>query len=115
MSLAPGFDVTMYLWVEDNDAGHTLVEPARHTLRVQPPAWCYDDRVALEMHLDHLAKLQYLFGIRRSIRQGEAIYQHLKEREDIIVRGMMEMYVTPVNSEGKVTTIRFNPLTLRAA
>jgi hypothetical protein len=110
-----GIDVTMHLWVDECATDYTLVHPHTATYNVSPPVWCSNDKVALEMHLDHLAKLQFLFDIRRSLQRGEQLYQHLKDRNDFIVRGMMKQYQMPACLDGKRNTISFDEMRLRAA
>lgn len=114
-SVDPGVSVTMHLWVDECETDRTLVHPHTATYTVQPPMWCRGDPIAMEMHLDHLAKLQFLFDIRRSLQAGEATYLHLKDRSDYIVRGIMEQYTLPQRNDVAESVVRFNGPSMRVA
>lgn len=112
---APGFEVTMHLWVEDAVSSRTHLDPEVRTYFVQPPTWCHDDPVQLEMHLDHLTKLQFLYEIRRRARAKEKAYAHLHERNNIVVRGLMAQYLYPADANGVRREVKFHFTRLRAA
>lgn len=101
------FDVTMHFWIEEAQEGATLLHPRMVTYHVHPPAWCQDDPIVLEMQLDHLAKLQFLYEVRRYIAQGNVAFTHLKDRTDYIVRGMMTGYLWPANSQDERKAVQF--------
>lgn len=109
----PGFVVTMHFWVEAGDTGKTLVQPFVASYAVQPPVWCHDDPVVLEMQLDVLAKLKCLCVIRRNADHPQ--YAVLKDRSDYIVRAFMESYTYPPGSSGQLKAVFFPPERLRSA
>lgn len=110
-----GFKVTMHLWVEEANTGRTLLTPQAKSYQIQPPTWCHDDPIELEMHLDHLAKLQFLYEIRRTCRVPGSQYASLIGRQDYMVRGFMKLYEYPADKHGQVRSVAFDPMNLRIA
>lgn len=112
--LVTGFEVTMHLWIEEAATGYTLHNPQIKRYLVQPPVWCHDDPIELEMHLDHLAKLRFLYEVRRTCQQPNSQYANLIGRKDYMVRGFMKAYAYPLK-DGKRKVVEFDPMNMRVA
>jgi hypothetical protein len=110
----PGYEVTMWVWVESKTTGHTLVEPRQFTAVVHPPVWTQDDLVALEMSLDHQAKLKFLVELRKDPNPSPKVLSMLVG-SDFIIRGLLQKWKSPQDQHGQYKTVIYPPHQLRAA
>jgi hypothetical protein len=110
----PGYEVTMFVWVDCKTTEHTLVEPRQFTAVVHPPVWTQDDIVALEMSLDHLAKMKFLAELRKDPNPSKKIMSMLVG-SNFIIRGLLQKWKSPENHHGQRKEVIYPPHQLRAA
>ena len=97
MSLGP-YAVKMFFRVMDdlNDEVLIAAPDAPETVLVQPPAWCVDDPVVLDMHLELGAKHKKLCELRKAVANDDPAYAMLKGRR-FTVRGHLYAYAGQIN------------------
>jgi hypothetical protein len=110
----PGYEVTMFVWVEHKQTEHTLLEPQQYLATVHPPVWTQDDPAALEMWLDHLTKIKFLAELRKCPNPAKKVVNMLAENQ-FIIRGLLQQWRSPENSRGERKEVVYPPHHLRAA
>lgn len=86
------YTVTMSFWVECCETQRMLISPEQRIFFVQPPIWTKDDEIALEMHLDHLAKIQYLVELRKNLPNAGILAERGRKFQ---IRALMHQWMAP--------------------